>query len=132
MNTDEDEDEKSSRPSDKYEDFSVAPIVIAEDGGPAAVGSVTETPLVPKIAPDNFQCIIGPCRHYWHLITLGPDGGSVLKQHSHTCMVSSARENDLGDDCVFECNLYDPIGLRERWRRKRSKRKADKARKASK
>ena len=123
----EDDELEPMSPSDKYADFAVAPIAVAEDGGPVpALGAVADLPPVPNIAADNFKCIVGPCRHYWHLRTLGPDGGSVLKQHSHTCL-RAARETDLGDECVFECTAHDPIGFLERRRRKKSQRKAAKA-----
>ena len=100
----EDDGRKVSRDY-AYEDFKPG-MVNAIAGTPAAVPLPQVKPLPPA---EQMLCAKGPCKHYWKLVTLGPDGDpDGLKQHHHTCLVQPGRETDLGDDFVFECNRYEP------------------------
>jgi len=108
-----DPDAKRKSPHDQYADFSPAPVPVnPEDGSPLPVEAMQmqQAPAAPAVTEENMICCRGPCQHFWHVVTLAPDGGiSGLKQHSYSCIRNAGMETELGDDCVFDCNLWDPI-----------------------
>ncbi len=119
-----DEDEKTISPSDKhYSDFEGAAVPAAPDGG-IQPGYALEQPIPPPaVTPENFVCLRGPCRHYWHMITMAGEGNpegtwaalglSKPRQHNHTCLVNPGMETNLNDDCVYECSQWDPYSPAE-------------------
>lgn len=114
------EDDKEVVPSEKhYADFEPAAPPISPDGG-IAMGFAVESPRAPPaVTAENFVCLRGPCRHYWHMVTMSgagnPEGTwaalglSEPRQHHHTCLVNPGMETSINDDCVFVCNRWDPI-----------------------
>jgi hypothetical protein len=102
-----------------YADFSPGVAPIAPDGGVMPGYGIEPSSAPPGVSPEQFVCLRGPCRHYWHLVTLAPDGNPQgtwealgipePKQHHHTCLVNPGVETDLNDDCVFSCSRWDPI-----------------------
>lgn len=124
---DHDHDEKRKTPSDRYANVDIGGLPpIGPDGIPA-FGAMGAPPPLPDATPENFVCLRGPCRHYWEMSThmsagntastFGPDGlrdesGQPLRPPRsilRTCLVHPGTETDLGDECVFECNRWDPI-----------------------
>jgi hypothetical protein len=116
-----DPEAKIKRPQDEYADFSPSPLPVdPEDGSPLPVEAlqIEQAPPVPEMTAQNTPCARGPCRYYWHMTSIGPDGGiSGLQQHSHACIRNAGMETDLGDDCVFECNMWDPMDPAEHRKR---------------
>jgi len=114
-----DEDEKTVVPSEKhYADFEPAVVPVAPDGG-IPLGYAMDQPVAPpSVTPENFVCVRGPCRHYWHIVTMAGEGNPKStwaelglpepRQHSHTCLANPGMETDLTDDCVYECSKWDP------------------------
>lgn len=76
---------------------------------------IGKPPTVPERTPENFVCLRGPCRHFWHLVTMAQEGNPEgtfdhpLKQHHYTCLVHPGVETDFGDDNAYECNRWDPL-----------------------
>lgn len=115
--------DKDSRHHDEPEDdFTPPPIPAAPDGGiPASIaaGALGQPTTVPARTPDNFVCLRGPCRHYWHLVTMAQEGNPAEtwehlgipapRQHHHTCLVNPGFETGFGDDNAYECNKWDPL-----------------------
>lgn len=112
--------EKHSRHDDEAPDDYAPPAVpIGSDGGPVVgYGAIGQPAAVPERTPENFICLRGPCRHYWHLVTMAQEGNpadtwehlgiEAPRQHHHTCLVNPGYETDFGDDNAFECNKWDP------------------------
>ena len=121
----DDEPDKSKAPLDQYQNVELSPIVVAPDGG--AVIPVGQPAAVPAATPENFICLRGPCRHYWHLETFmasgnpkgtwGPGGLKdadgkpirVPRQINRTCLAHPGTETELTEDCVYECNKWSPL-----------------------
>ena len=111
--------EKVVIPSEKhYADFAPAAVPTAPDGGIAPGFGLEQVVPLPSTA-DQFVCLRGPCKHYWHLVTTAGEGNpegtwaalgiSTPRQHHRTCTVNPGMETDLTDDCVFECSRWDPV-----------------------
>jgi hypothetical protein len=124
-------DDKTKSPIDQYKDVELGGLPpIAPDGG-FAPGPVGIPPSVDAATPDNFICLRGPCRHYWQMETFmasgnpketwGPDGlkderGAPLRvprQLNRSCLAHPGTETELTEDCVYECNRWDPMTPRE-------------------
>lgn len=115
----EEQDKRRTPGEKRYADFEPAEAPIAPDGGIApGYGAIGETgPQIPR-ASDSL-CSKGPCRYYWRLVTLfdygNPSdtwehlGTREPRQAHHTCLVQPGLETDLGDDCVFECSMWEPL-----------------------
>lgn len=84
-----------------------------------AIGAVGNPEPVPPRTPEHFVCLRGPCRHYWHLVTMAHAGNPETtwqelgmerapRKHWHTC-TRSGQETSLTDDNVYECNQWDPM-----------------------
>lgn len=111
--------EKTVIPSEKhYADFAPSAVPVAPDGG-IAPGFGLEPPApVPALSPESCICLRGPCRHYWHMVTTVESGNPVStwaalgiaapRQHNRVCLLNQGMETDWTDDCVFECNKWDP------------------------
>lgn len=106
-----------------YADFEPSGMPIAPDGG-MVPGFALEPPApLPELTPQNFVCLRGPCRHYWHLVTdvdmENPEstwdalGISKPRQHHHTCLVNPGTESNLNGDHVHECSKWDPFAIHE-------------------
>jgi hypothetical protein len=107
-------------PSEKhYADFEPSAPPVAPDGGIAPGFALEQPTAPPAVSAENFICVRGPCRHYWHLVTTSGAGNpkgtwdalgrAEPRQHSHTCIANAGMETDLTDDAVFECSKWDPI-----------------------
>ena len=125
-------DDKVKTPLKQYEDIEPAPLPpIAPDGGFAA-GPIGLPPSVPAATPETFICLRGPCRHYWQIETFMASGnpsetwgeGGLVdpltneplrapRQISRSCLAHPGTETELTDDCVYECNRWDPLTPRE-------------------
>lgn len=78
---------------------------------------------IPDATPEQFVCLRGPCRHYWHLVTdahVGNPAGSfeamgleVPKLHHHTCLLNPGQETEFAEDCAYDCSRWDPFSPRE-------------------
>ena len=101
------------------EDFQPSPIPVDADGGPlAGYGTVGSPMVAPPWIAKNTVCLRGPCRHYWHLVTMAQEGNpaetwkelgiSEPRKHSHVCLVQFGMETEFGDDNVYECSKWDP------------------------
>lgn len=116
--------------TDTYADWEPSPLVAAPDGGiaPDAVGELSS---VPEASPANFICLRGPCRHYWQIETYLGAGNPAdtwkelgirePRQISRSCLVHPGTETEVTEDCVYDCNRWDPLSPREV--RKREKRR---------
>lgn len=101
-----DDDDGTKATREKYSDFQ--PSATANPVQHPELVGIGQVKPVPPV--EDMVCLRGPCRHYWHLVTLGPDGDpDGLRQHHHTCLVQPGRETDLGDDFVYECSRWDPV-----------------------
>lgn len=125
---------------DSYADFEPAPLSIGPDGAPQ-LGALGLPPPIPAATPQNFVCLRGPCRFYWQMETFmssgnpaatwGPDGlkdesGHAIRaprQILRTCLAHPGTETELTEDCVFDCNLWDPLTTREVKRREKRRSK---------
>lgn len=91
-------------------------VAFGPDGTP--MGGIGQPEPVPPRTEEHFVCLRGPCRHYWHLVTMVQAGNpagtweelgiEAPRQHHHTCMVNPAFETSFEDDNVFDCNKWDP------------------------
>ncbi len=119
------EDDKHKDPKAKMEGWEPSPLPpIAADGGFAADPGVGNMPVIPDWTPDNTMCLRGPCKHYWHLVTMteagNPDGTwealgiKEPRQHDHTCLVQLGLETDLGENCVHKCSKWEPMTALEK------------------
>lgn len=119
-------------PLEQYADVELGPLPpIAPDGG-FAPGPIGLPPPVPAATPEQFICLRGPCRHYWQISTYIASGnpketwgegglvdletGEPLReprQISRSCRAQPGIEIELTEDCVYECNLWDPQTPRE-------------------
>jgi len=99
-----------------------AALPIGPDGGidaELAAGMIGQPAAVPDRTPEHFICMRGPCKHYWHLVTMAQEGNpsstwehlgiAAPRQHHHTCTVNPGFETDFGDDNAFKCNRWDPL-----------------------
>ena len=87
-------------------------------GGPGMFEAVGQPIQVPPRHPDYFVCLRGPCRHYWHLVTMANIGNPaetfealgipVPRKHNHVCLVNPGMETTIGNDNVFECSRWEP------------------------
>jgi len=133
---------KSKTPIEQYKDVDLGGLPpIAPDGG-FAPGPVGMPPPVDAATPENFVCLRGPCRHYWQIETYMASGNPketwdpetglkdlvtgqplrVPRQISRSCTAQPGTETHLTEDCVYECNRWDPMTARElRVRDKRTK-----------
>jgi hypothetical protein len=110
--------DKDSKHDEQPDEYNPPPIVVAPDGGISA-GFIGQPAAVPERTPANFICLRGPCRHYWHLVTMAGEGNpadtwehlgiSAPRQHHHTCLMNPGFETSFADDNAFECNKWDPI-----------------------
>jgi hypothetical protein len=103
-----------------YGDFSPSPLPIGPDGGPMLAGAVLEPAARPEPTEDNYICLRGPCRHFWHLVCSAGEGNPAgtfealglpePREHHLTCTAHPGTETQLSfDELVFECNRWDPI-----------------------
>lgn len=126
--------EKESRYPDESEDFEPPMVPVSLDGGPVSgFGGLGQPAVVPERHPDNFVCLRGPCRHYWHLTTMAQEGNpqetwDVLgipapRKHHHICLVNPGFETSFPDDNAYSCNKWDPILPRELARLDRRRKK---------
>jgi len=77
---------------------------------------------LPERTPENFVCVRGPCRHYWHLVTDAHVGNvigtfedlgrEVPKLHHHVCLLSQ-QETEFEEDIAYECSRWDPLEPKE-------------------
>ncbi len=84
---------------------------------PSEFTTIGQPTPVPARTPGNFVCLRGPCRHYWHLVTMAQAGNPAdtwealgipePRKHHHVCLLS--KETEFEDDNAFECNKWDPI-----------------------
>lgn len=125
---------KVKAPIDQYADFEPAALVVGPDGAPV-LGALGNPPPIPAATPANFVCLRGPCRHYWEFTsymssgnpagTWGDDGlkddaGNHIReprQINRVCLAHPGTETELTEDCVFDCNRWDPLTPRELKRR---------------
>lgn len=115
--------EKDSRHFDEPDEFLIPETPMAPDGGPVAGYGLGQPAPVPERHPDNFICLRGPCRHYWHLVTMAQEGNPsdtwehlkipAPREHHHTCLVNPGFETAFSDDCAFECNRWVPLSENE-------------------
>jgi hypothetical protein len=114
------DNERDSVPAERYADVQLPPgPPIAPDGGIAPGYGIQPAPAPPEATPDAFVCLRGPCRHYWHLETFAGAGNPKgtfenlglrePRQINRTCIANPGHETDLTEDCVYECNLWDPL-----------------------
>ena len=122
---------KVKAPMDQYASVEPAPLPpIGPDGAPMLLALGNPSP-VPAATPQNFVCLRGPCRFYWELHTFmgagnpagtwGEDGlkdedGHRIReprQINRACLAHPGTETELTEDCVFECNKWDPLTPRE-------------------
>lgn len=126
-----DEDDKHIVLTEKhYADFTPAAVPISPDGGIVPGFAAVPPPPQAYMTPENFVCLRGPCRYYWHLVTdidmenpddtwaslTDPLTGKPLtkpRQHTHTCLANPGMETDLTGDSVFECSKWDPFAPTE-------------------
>lgn len=112
-------------PRDVYKNWKPAALPPrGADGGfdPRHV-QINKPPKIPDATPDNMVCLRGPCRYYWALTTLfdaGNPAGTFAelglptpRQRHHVCMRIPGTETELTEDCVFECNQWDPVQYAE-------------------
>jgi hypothetical protein len=123
---------KVKSPLEQYDNVESAPLPpIAPDGGFAPGAGVGMPSSAPPADPEHFVCLRGPCRHYWELVTYmgagNPEdtwaelGIREPRQINRSCLAHSGTETELTENCVFACNLWDPLSPREA--RKREKRR---------
>lgn len=92
---------------------------VAPDGGIAPGYGIKPPGGAPKLTEETMVCLRGPCRHYWHMTTHFEAGNpadtwealglKAPRHHHHTCLVNPGMETEFEDDCVYECNLWDPM-----------------------
>jgi hypothetical protein len=114
-------EDKSKALKDKiYGDFQPSQVPVAADGGPVPGFGVMEAPLREEPTEDNFVCLRGPCRHFWHLVCSAGEGnpGGTWKalgipaprEHHLTCTAHPGTETTLSfDEIVYECSRWDPL-----------------------
>lgn len=106
-----------------YGDFQPSSVPVAPDGGPVP-GLALEGPDRPEPTEDNFVCLRGPCRHFWHLVCSAGEGNpkgtfAALgvpepREHHLTCTAHPGTETQLSfDEIVYECNRWDPVTASE-------------------
>lgn len=110
--------EKNSRHDEAPEEYSPPAMPIAPDGGIDG-GMIGQPAAIPPRTAEHFVCLRGPCRHYWHLVTMAQEGNpadtwkalgiDAPRQHHHTCLVNPGWETSIEDDNVFECSKWDPL-----------------------
>jgi hypothetical protein len=114
-------DNKSKALKDKvYGDFQPVQVPVAPDGGPVAGFGILESPARPEPTEDNYICLRGPCRYFWHLVCSAGEGNpggtwealgiAEPREHHLTCTAHSGTETQLSfDEIVFDCNRWDPL-----------------------
>jgi hypothetical protein len=80
------------------------------------IGTLGTLEPIPPRHPDHFVCLRGPCRHYWHLVTMAKAGNPqetwealglpAPRKHHHVCRIDNT---SFEDDNAFECSLWDPM-----------------------
>jgi hypothetical protein len=119
------EDKSKSLKDKVYGDFQPSQVPIAPDGGPVPGWGAMDAPLRPEPTEDNYICLRGPCRHFWHLVCSageGNPGGTwealgipEPREHHLTCTAHPGTETQLSfDELVFECSRWDPMDDTER------------------
>lgn len=114
-------DKNSRHDEDEEIEFEPTPIPVSPDGGidgSLASSMIGHPPAVPERTPNNFVCLRGPCKHYWHLVTMAQEGNpqdtwdhlgiAPPRQHHHTCLVNPGYETAFSDDNAFECSRWEP------------------------
>lgn len=120
---------KPSKPSDIPGPLETSPTPepglspgIMPDAMPLGIGgpgmAIGQPEPVPPRTPDHFVCMRGPCRHYWHVVTMAHAGNPestwkelgipAPRKHNHVCL-RGIEEMELEEDNVFECSLWDPM-----------------------
>jgi len=112
----------SPRLDESEEEFTPGAIPVSPDGGidgDMASAMLGQPAAVPARTPEHFVCLRGPCRHYWHLVTMAQEGNpeetwkhlgiDAPRQHHHTCLVNPGFETSFADDNAFECSRWDPV-----------------------
>jgi hypothetical protein len=124
--------DKYKTPQTQYKDVELGPLPVAPDGGIAAGAAIGMPPPVPEATPQQFVCLRGPCRHYWELVTDMGSGNpastwdpinglkdelgqplQIPRQINRSCLAQLGMETELTDDCVFDCNRWDPLSRSE-------------------
>ena len=114
------EDKSKSLKDKAYGDFTPSQIPIGADGGPVPGWGVMEPALNPEPTEDNYVCLRGPCRHFWHLVCSAGEGNPAgtfealgvpkPREHHLTCTVHPGTETTLSfDEIVHDCNRWDPL-----------------------
>jgi hypothetical protein len=109
--------EKRARDDDEPEDDDIpfAPIPGFEGLG----GAVGDPQAVPPRTPEHLVCMRGPCRHYWHVVTMAQEGNpedtwehlgiEAPRAHHYVCLVNPGMETEFTDDTVYECSRWEPM-----------------------
>lgn len=115
----ENDDKVVSLGEKRYADFEPGPVPTAPDGGIAPGFGMEGPPPVPELNAENCVCLRGPCRYYWRTVSLFDSGNPAdtweklgmraPRQHNHVCLLNRGMETDFTDDCIFECNKWDPL-----------------------
>jgi hypothetical protein len=122
---------------DQFDNMEPPPSPVMGPDGPAMpVTYLTPGEPLPPATPENFLCLLGPCKHYVEIHSwadVEARGIQRPKQINRICRVIPGVDLDLTEDCVFACNEWAPIlpdEIAEREHRRNVFRRALAARKA--
>lgn len=107
-----------------YGDFSPSAVPRAPDGGIQPGFAADAGPSRPEPTEENYICLRGPCRHFWHLTATAGEGNpastwealgvAAPREHYLTCLVHPGIETQLSfDELVHDCNRWDPLSPSE-------------------
>lgn len=106
--------DKRNRHGDDEDEMAFGPI----PGPVGMAGAVGNPPAPPPRDPDHLICLRGPCRYYWHVVTMANEGNPedtwehlgipAPRSHSHICLVNPGMEFEFTGDHVFACSRWDP------------------------
>lgn len=92
------------------------PLAVSPDGGLLSQGVGMPEPI-PEATVKSMICLRGPCRHYHEMISIFPAGNvkgtldHLPKQTNRSCTYVPGSCTDLVDECVGDCNNWDPVDL---------------------
>lgn len=98
------------------------------DGGLLPQGVGMPEPI-PEATVENMICLRGPCRYYHEMVSVfqaGNPKGTLeqpMLQTNRSCTYVPGSCTDLVDECVTDCNNWDPIDLA--YTEKRNERRVD-------